>query len=202
MSSSARTYRKKKRAQSEEETRQRIIEAAVATHEEKGAASTISEIARLAGVGRVTLYRHFPDEVALISACTSHYLEQHPLPDLSSWGAIADPGERLRIGLAQTYAYHRATEKMMTQSEHAVAINPVLAQLIEPLVAYWNAAADILAKGWSYEGTVPPYVRETIALALSLPTWRKLTGEEQLTDDDCVLLFTRMVACLTGQSSP
>ena len=193
---SPRPYTKRARAQQEAETRQRIIEAAVATHEIKGAASTISEIARLAGVGRVTLYRHFPDEVALISACTSHYLAEHPLPDIASWAAIADPHDRLRTGLADTYAFHRETVAMMTQSEHAVAINPVLAELTEPMVAYWTAAADILAQGWSADGAAPRFVRETIGLALALPTWRALTDPDGLSDDDCVEMFTKIISSL------
>lgn len=196
--SSPRPYRKKKRALTEEETRQRIIEAAVATHEVKGAASSISEIARLAGVGRVTLYRHFPDEVALISACTSHYLALHPLPDLERWAAIADPHERLHKGLSDTFAFHRETEQMMTQSEHAVALNPVLADLIKPMIDYWNAAADILAQGWSDGETAPRFVRETIGLALALPTWRGMTTEQGMTDDECVELFSGIIVSLAG----
>jgi AcrR family transcriptional regulator len=198
--SSPRPYRKKKRARSEEETRQRIIEAAVATHEAKGAASSLTEIARLAGVGRVTLYRHFPDEVALISACTSHYLALHPLPDLETWQAIADPHERLVQGLRDTFAFHRETVQMMTQSEHAVALSPVLAELLEPMIAYWNAAADILAQGWSDGETVPRFVREMIGLALALPTWRLMTQEQGLSDAACVDLFVDAIGCLSRKS--
>ena len=48
-------------------TRQRIVEAAVALHGSVGAsAATVTVIAERAGVGRVTLYRHFPDERALL----------------------------------------------------------------------------------------------------------------------------------------
>ncbi len=200
--SAPRPYKKKKRARSEEETRQRIIEAAVATHEAKGAASSISEIARLAGVGRVTLYRHFPDEIALLSACTSHYLALHPLPDLETWQATADPHERLVRGLSDTFAFHRETVQMMTQSEHAVALSPVLAELLEPMIAYWNAAADILAQGWSGNETGPRFVRETIGLALALPTWRAMTTEQGLSDEECVELFTGIITSLAGSSPP
>ena len=62
-------------------------------------------------MGRVTVYRHFPDELALARACSGHYFERHPVPDLERWRAIADPTERLRTGLREAYAYHRATRR-------------------------------------------------------------------------------------------
>jgi hypothetical protein len=62
----------------------------------------------------VTVYRHFPDEPALARACSGLYLGRNPPPDPRPWRAIADPHERLRTALRQSYAYHRATEAMFT----------------------------------------------------------------------------------------
>src|SRR5688572_14567863 len=143
----ARTYTKKRRARSEDETRQRIVESAVALHQQEGGNATITAIAERAGVGRVTVYRHFPDELSLLTACTSHYLALNSPPDLNAWAAIADPLARLKHGLAETYAYHRQTGAMMTVAEREVAANPVLAGLLEPLEAYWDAARRMLAGG-------------------------------------------------------
>src|SRR5690349_11417186 len=93
-----RKYELKKRADRQDDTRQRIVEAAVALHEQLGPAQTsISAIAERAGVGRPTVYRHFPDERSLFTACTSHYMAQHHLPDTSLWLHIEDPEERLRF---------------------------------------------------------------------------------------------------------
>ena len=53
-----RKYELKKRAERQEETRLRIVEAAVELHRTKGPArTTFSDIAALAGVQRHTLYR-------------------------------------------------------------------------------------------------------------------------------------------------
>jgi AcrR family transcriptional regulator len=197
----ARTYTKKRRAQAEDQTRQRIVESAVALHQEEGSNTTITAIAERAGVGRVTVYRHFPDELSLLTACTSHYLALHPPPDLESWAMIADPLERLRHGLAETYAYHRQTEAMMTVAEHEVAANPVLAGLLEPLEAYWDSARHILACGWSDDGHPPPLVGEAIGLALSLPAWRILTSQQDLSDAECVSLFATTIEHLVSQDS-
>ena len=81
-----RRYRKRRRAELEDETRRRITEAAVELHGTVGPArTTISAVAERAGVQRATLYRHFPDEEALFDACSSHWAAQHPLPDLADW---------------------------------------------------------------------------------------------------------------------
>src|SRR5213596_2204294 len=64
-----RRYQLKRRAEQQEETRSRIVEAAVELHQTIGpAATTFSDIAERARVGRVTVYRHFPDELALAGA--------------------------------------------------------------------------------------------------------------------------------------
>jgi len=72
----------KVRADRQRETRQRIAEAAAELHGEVGPArTTVAEIARRAGVQRLTVYNHFPDDAALFPACSAHYLSLHPFPD-------------------------------------------------------------------------------------------------------------------------
>jgi AcrR family transcriptional regulator len=58
------------------------VEASVAVHGSIGlAATTIAAIADKAGVTRLTVYRHFPDETALFNTCSAHRLSQQQLPD-------------------------------------------------------------------------------------------------------------------------
>src|SRR3712207_9439485 len=97
-----RRYELKERARRQEETRRRIVEATEALHRELGPAkTTVAEIARRAGVTRVTVYNHFPDERELLGACSAHFVAGHPPPDPAAWAAIADPGERLRAALRE-----------------------------------------------------------------------------------------------------
>ena len=92
----ARPYTMRVRQESVDETRLRITEATMRLHERIGpAATTVSAIADEAGVTRLTVYRHFPDERALFNACSSHYMAQHQLPDATAWRQIVDPEERL-----------------------------------------------------------------------------------------------------------
>jgi hypothetical protein len=101
--------------------------------------------------------------------------------------------------LTETYAYHQQTETMMTVAEREVAANPVLAGLLEPLEAYWNAARQTLAGGWTDDGHAPPLIEETISLALSLPVWRILTRQEGLSHADCISLFVTAITALANR---
>src|SRR5918911_1438582 len=97
-------YQKKRRAEQEAETRQRIVEAMVDLHREVGPArTTISAIAQRAGVERLTVYRHFPDERSMFEACTSHYATMVPGPDPAAWQRIQEPAEQLRAALLAFY---------------------------------------------------------------------------------------------------
>src|SRR3954466_10946821 len=108
-----RKYELKARAEAQEETRRRITEATVGLHLEVGPANTtISEIAKRAGVQRLTVYNNFPDEISLLGACSAHYGAQHPPPDPGAWLAIDDPEKRTRTALAALYGYYRETEEM------------------------------------------------------------------------------------------
>src|SRR6266851_6093020 len=101
-----RKYELKQRAQSQAETRQRIVEATVELHDSLGPArTTISAIAERAGVQRLTVYRHFPDDRSLFRACSGHWAARNPKPDPSSWAAVDDPEARLRLALAEIYAF-------------------------------------------------------------------------------------------------
>src|SRR5664280_3595678 len=85
-----RTYRLRARAAGMDRTRERITRAAVELHGTIGpAATTMSAVAELAGVTRATLYRHFPNEAALFTACSADWLAANPRPDPADWATIA-----------------------------------------------------------------------------------------------------------------
>jgi AcrR family transcriptional regulator len=79
-----REYRMRKRAESADATRERIVEATAALHYEQGVAATsYVQIAERAGVGPATVYRHFPTLGSLVEACGANVWEaiQPPLPE-------------------------------------------------------------------------------------------------------------------------
>ncbi|QXE33986.1 TetR/AcrR family transcriptional regulator; helix-turn-helix transcriptional regulator [Streptomyces sp. GMY02] len=78
--------------------RARLIEVATRTFAEEGGQVPIQEIARRAGVGAGTLYRHFPTKEALFEAIVADRLQQ--VIDRVQSRAAADPAEGLFVFLA------------------------------------------------------------------------------------------------------
>jgi len=192
MKSSTRKYELKKRAERQDETRLRIVEAAVALHEQFGPAQTsISAIAERARVGRPTVYRHFPDERSLFTACTSHYMAEHQLPDATTWRQFPDPEERLRFGLQEIYQWYRETEPMMVVAFRDLPEIPVLADVMAPTFSKFFAAGAVLSEAWP--APISDEMRAAIGHALAFSTWRSLALDFGLSDETVVDLLTAMV---------
>ena len=148
MSDQKRPYRMKRRAELEEQTRQRITESAVALHEEVGPAQTsISAIAERAGVRRSTVYRHFPDEEALFDACSSHLRMANPPPDPRSWASIDDPAERTHTALREVYAFYGRTEAMYVSLLRDEPLVPAVERRLRDFHGYLGSIRDDLTVG-------------------------------------------------------
>lgn len=195
-----RVYRQKQRATRQEETRRRIVQAAVELHQSEGPArTTISAIAERAGVQRLTVYKHFPDEHALLSACTSRYQADHPAPDLTPWMDIGEPECRLRTALREIYAYYRTTEPMMMQSMHDLPLMPVLNEILAPLFQYWQRVRQVLSEGWEVHDARRQLVHAGVGHALDFGTWQSLVRQQGLTDDQAVEFMVRAVLCAAAE---
>lgn len=190
----SRTYQKRKRADAEQETRSRITKAAVELHGTVGPAkSTVTDVAKLAGVSRMTVYNHFPTEVDLFKACSSHWADEHPFPDPLGW-TDEDPSRRLGSALAELYAWYSTNRDMLANVLRDVPTVPALAEVMVDLWgAYMKAAAGALARGWSTDALESDEFHATLQLALDFHTWQALTGSA-LTDDAAAELMARLVA--------
>jgi AcrR family transcriptional regulator len=189
----ARKYELKRRAERQEETRRRIVEAAVELHRTKGPArTTLSDVARRAGVQRHTLYRHFPDERALFTACSGHFYELNPFPDPERWQSIADPEERLRAGLTEIYDYFEQTEDMLTSVVRDAEIHPLTQEMAKLrrgrlVEEVRETLAELLPD--------TPGVRALLALALDFHTWRNLVRRSGLSNDEAVETMVAALRC-------
>ncbi len=174
--SEKRRYELRARAERLEETRRRITEATVGLHLEVGpAATTISEIARRAGVGRVTVYSHFPDDASLFGACSAHWRALHPAPDPSAWAGIADPGERLRAALGALYAWYRETEPMTAKVLRDAESLPALKAIVEGgLGRYLGAVAGMVAQPFRARGRRRERIETAARAAVGFDLWQAL----------------------------
>jgi AcrR family transcriptional regulator len=180
-----------------EETRRRIARATFELHGLIGPAyTTISAIAERAGVQRLTVYRHFPDEPSLFRACTAYGYHAYPPPDPSPWWEIRDPEARLRRALSDLYAYYRKTEEVWTNVLRDLPLKPALFEVNRPFFEQMAGIRDRLAGGWGARGRRKTLVRAAIGHAMDFRTWRSLAVDQGLRDPDVVEVMTRAAACL------
>lgn len=82
---SPRDYKMQKRAEAQEQTRERILKATMELHDEKGVGPTsLADVAERAGLGVATVYRYFPTVGALVSACGGHVWQEMRPPSAES----------------------------------------------------------------------------------------------------------------------
>ena len=168
-----RTYSKGARAESEAETRNRIVDAVVALHEEVGPRqTTIKSIAERAGVQRLTVYRHFPTLRELITACSTRWTEQQaPPPQLPPKGPLSrDAARELLIAL---YVYYRQAAPMLTKVQADAPFVPEVQNAIAPFADYLDAFASALARAWRGKSLRRA---TTLRHAVEFTTWRSLAA--------------------------
>jgi AcrR family transcriptional regulator len=188
MTENKRKYEMKKRAERQRETRLRIVEATVELHRTRGPANTtVSEVAKRAGVNRLTVYNHFPDTTDLLKACSRSWTERYPAPDPKPWAQISDPQDRLRAALRELYGFYAHTEPMRGNVLRDAETMPELAALLEgSVVPYLGAVRDLLAEGWEVGNDRRKRLLATIKLAIDFHTWRSLERESGLSREEAV----------------
>jgi AcrR family transcriptional regulator len=194
-----RKYTLRLRAERQDETRQRIIDAAVELHTTVGPARTTDlAIAGRAGVTRRTFYRHFPDDVALFKACTAHAMEKWPAPDSGAWRRIRNPAERLAVALRDLYAFYGVAGRgLIVTARDAPLLRPGL--IPTPSRAdLLRAAISVLPTGWGVRGRRRQILRAAIAHATSVTTWQSLVVQQGMTDGEAVEILTAMVIAASG----
>ena len=178
-----RKYVLKQRAEKRAETRRRILEATADLHRTVGPAKTqIAEIARRAGVQRVTVYDHFPDERSLLAACSTHWRALHPAPDPAPWTAIEDPKARLRLALHDLYGWYRQTEPMTGKVLRDAETIPALGAIVEGgLGRYLSGVRTLLAAPFRARGKRRERIDAAVRAVVDFHFWQALApvGDSQ-----------------------
>jgi AcrR family transcriptional regulator len=199
MSSQKRKYELRRRAEAMEETRRRITEAAVELHGTVGPSrTTVTAVAERAGVQRHTVYRHFPSEDALFDACSGLWADRHPWPDQERWRAIADPAERLAVGLDELYRWYERTEPMLINVLRDAPLMEAVAAHNAPMQEYVDAAAATLAGGWPARGGRRRVLAAAVRHVVDFQTWRSLVREGGVSRGQAVKLACALVASAAG----
>ena len=191
-----RPYRLKARAEKQTETHRALARAAFELHDTVGPSrTTVSAIAERAGVQRLTVYRHFPSDEAIFSACTAYAFELDPPPNPEAWIAIADPMQRLRTALSELFGYYGRRRQLLANL-YRDAEMPVVAAALARRRAILQRAVEILLAAWSADDGTQRSLSATIGHALEYSTWLSLTVEQGLDDDEAIALSARWVAAI------
>jgi AcrR family transcriptional regulator len=192
----ARKYTPTRRAEQQEQTRARIVRAAMALHEELGPRdTTISAVAARAGVQRLTVYRHFPDDGSLFTACSSLWLELNPPPDSAQWQDLAEPAARCRAAFAALHGYYRRTERMWNRAYRDEEEVPALKAVMGGFEAYLDAVRDDLLATWPSAPSTRRLLKATLGHCLRFSTWRSL-DREGLSDAEMANVIERWLVAL------
>jgi AcrR family transcriptional regulator len=194
-----RRYQLKQRAEQQQETRERIVDAAMALHEEVGpAATTISALAERAGVQRLTVYRHFDDEQEILAACSNKWMARHPPPDPAEFDQ-ADAAERVRSYFRALFTYYRATQGMWRSLYRDLGR---LEALEEPMDAFDDflatAARSLIA---AFPARRSKRLRTTVGHALRFSTWESLQ-QQGLSDRAMAALVCDWTLAVAAADTP
>jgi AcrR family transcriptional regulator len=193
-----RRYELKARADRQRQTRDRIVAATVALHQEVGPArTTIADIARRAGVQRLTVYNNFPQVSDLLRSCQRHFLAANPPPDIAPDVApgVSQEGALTRFeeALTDLYGWYRANEAMERNIHRDRHLIPELNDLMRIADSRLDAASAAYSELIGGGSPTRTSIRSVVRLALEFRTWEVLAGPGML-DAEIAKLMRRAVA--------
>jgi AcrR family transcriptional regulator len=193
-----RNYTMRKRAEAHGRTRDRIVQATLHLHDEKGVApTTFCEIAERAGVGPATVNRHFPTVGALVQACGAHVWNEMrpPVPDTA-----AQVFEGTTKGRTRLERLVEELDAFYQRGAHRLALAARDRDLIPELDAFLTAV-DVGVEALVREalaGADPASRQVRIAVALvSFPVWAAV-GRSGLSGRELTAFRVRLLECPLG----
>lgn len=196
MTKGKRSYVQTARQEKMEQTRIRIVDAIMALHEEVGPSNTtVAAVADRAGVQRLTVYRHFPDESAMLEACSSRFVELNPPPDPSLWDSGLPPLDFAQAALSDYYAHYGRTQAMLAKVYRDAPTSETLAAIMAQFDAFLRQIADMIADHFALEPE-PAGLRPTLRHLVRFGTWQELETQGISNPEKVALALGWIRGCL------
>ena len=148
----ARQYDSRRRKRAAEETRERILRAALRLHWE--GITEYEPLAQEAGCSVPTIRKHFPNKESLFRGCTRTFAESLTLPDLEALSGISDPVERLESCVSELCRIHEAMFGYAWLSAHARSESPTLDAEMKAYEGLADAVTEIVVRDRSNHAPV------------------------------------------------
>jgi AcrR family transcriptional regulator len=135
-----RQYDSSRRKHAAEETRNRILQAAIRLHWQ--GITEYEPLAQEAGCSLPTVRKHFPTKEELYRGCTRTFAETLTMPDLDSLAGITDPARRLEESVSEICRIHEAMFGYAWLGAHHRQDSPTL----DAEMSAYEGLADAIAK--------------------------------------------------------
>ena len=116
--------------------RERLLSAAEAAFNERGVSASLDDIAKVAGVGNATLYRHFPSRENLIESVYDQRIRTL-CESAGNLAASREPGEALLTWLREVVV-HITTSRTLGEAFMTAHDGP--SEVEPPQIAAWHRA--------------------------------------------------------------
>ncbi len=197
-----RRYEMRGRAAAVEQTRERIVAAAISLFAEKTAAATnMDDVAAAAGVSKATAYRHFGDFDRLADACarTAFDIVEIPTPAAAvrQFADIADLEGKLRRFIEiSSHCYERAADWLGAErrERHLPAFARTLARE--------HAALDAIVRGLLEPAGADAVTVAVVKTLVDFPMWQALVAAGVPTAEVPDVMHRLVIAQLTAAAIP
>lgn len=191
---SPRNYKQEKRQLTTEETRQRIVEATLVLHAEKGiVATTYKDIAARADVGIGTVYHHFPTYEDVVRACGARAfaITRPPTPEI--FAGLEPLDRRIELFVQELFAYYERYPAF----ERGRCDRDKLPVLAEGMARRERMIEAVVREAFRPVGSPEALVRTTIALT-DFAVYRSLTSSGLSTQEAAARVTEVLLAWLNS----
>jgi AcrR family transcriptional regulator len=184
-----------RRSAAVEQTRARIVAATVAAHRELGIdATSWDEIARRAGVGVGTVYRHFPSLDKLLPACGEVVAGTLALPAAEDvrnlFAGASSTRARIERLVAEVFGIYQRGAPFIDNIRRERRQLPQLEDFHQQI----EETLDALAREALQPFTPRRQAREVVRALIDLPTWRTFT-DRGFTTEQAIEIVSRLIEC-------
>jgi len=172
-----RRYQMATRERAVQETRQRIIDAAISLHAQRGVIATNwEEIAERAGVSTATVYRHFPSLGELVPACARTAFEAGaslptPAQAAAAFAGLTRPAPRIERLIRESCRCYELGAGWLAAARRDAKSVPAL----DRAVRLQDRVLGVLIQAALGDAFVDAQTMSVIKALIDFPFWKALT---------------------------